>query len=142
MHGGHCLVMWSVMREVRDLSSCESEFHGKESGADRELTKTLAVHCDAVASGMVQRLGARKHCNVEVKLLWLPQAMVEIELWNDVMWILMNLMGMNLVAWVECLVQQPREKITGTLIPDRGVEHEKRNCIDPMKWWGQRPSRQ
>ena len=36
MHGGHWLVMWSVMREVRDLSSCESEFHGKESGAVRE----------------------------------------------------------------------------------------------------------
>ena len=36
MHGGHWLVMWSVMREVRDLSSCESECHGKESGAVRE----------------------------------------------------------------------------------------------------------
>ena len=71
---------------------------------------------------------------------------------------------MNLVAGMECLVQQPKVKITGTLIPDR----EKRNCqrgfesletvdggrhegnrssivegaaghelmiIDPMKWW-------
>ena len=77
MHGGHWLVMWSVMREVGDLSSCESEFHGKESGAvreslmhyicrkDEEQTKTLTVHCDAVASRMVQRLGARKQCNVE-----------------------------------------------------------------------------
>ena len=54
--------------------------------------------------------------------------MDEIELWNVVMWILMNLRGMNLVAGVECLVQQPREKITGTLIPDRDVDHEKRNC--------------
>ena len=54
--------------------------------------------------------------------------MDEIELWNDVMWILMNLMGMNMVAGVECLMQQPREKTTGTLIPDRDVEHEKRNC--------------
>ena len=36
MHGGHWLMMWSVMREVRDLSSCESECHGKESGAVRE----------------------------------------------------------------------------------------------------------
>ena len=53
---------------------------------------------------MVQRLGARKHCNVEVKWLWLRQAVDEIELWNAVMWILMNLMGMNLVAGVECLV--------------------------------------
>ena len=39
-------MMWSVMREVRDLSSCESEFHGKKSGAglcrkDREQTTTL-----------------------------------------------------------------------------------------------------
>ena len=131
---------WSVMREVRNLSSCESEFHGKESGAvreslmnyicrkDREQTKTLAARCDAVASRMAQRLGARKHCNVEVKWLWLRQAMDEIELWNDVMWILMKLMGMNLVAGVESRLQQPREKITGTLIPDRDVEHEKRNC--------------
>ena len=39
-----------------------------------------------------------------------------------------NLMGMNLVAGVECLVQQPREKITVTLIPDRDVDCEKRNC--------------
>ena len=72
MQGGHWLVMWSMMREVGALPSCESEFHGKESGAvreslmndicrkDREQTKTLAVHCDAVASRMVQRLGARK----------------------------------------------------------------------------------
>ena len=36
MHGCHWLAIWSVMREVRDLSSCESEFHGKESGAVRE----------------------------------------------------------------------------------------------------------
>ena len=35
---------------------------------------------------------------------------------------------MNLVAGAECLVQQPRDKITGTLIPDRDVEHERRNC--------------
>ena len=82
MHGGHWLVMWSVMREVTDLSSCETEFHGKKSGAglcrkDREQTKTLAVQCDAVASRMVQRLRARKHCNVDVKWLWLRQAVDE-----------------------------------------------------------------
>ena len=89
-------MMWSVMREVRDLSSCVSECHG-ESGAvkeslmnyiyrkDREQTETLAVHCDVVASRMLQRLGARKHCHVVVKWLWLRQAMDEIELWNDVM---------------------------------------------------------
>ena len=100
MHGGHWLVMRSMMQEVRDVSSCKSEFHGKESGAvreslmnyicrkDREQTKTLAVHCDAVARRMVQRLGARKHCNFEVKWLWLRQALDKIELWNDVMWIL------------------------------------------------------
>ena len=87
MRGGH----W-----FRDLPSCVSECHG-ESGAvkesltnyiyhkDREQTETLAVHCDAVASRMVQRLGARKHCHVVVKWLWLRQAMDEIELWNDVM---------------------------------------------------------
>ena len=79
------------------------------------------------ASRTIQRLGARKHYHVKVKWLWLRQAMDEIELWNDVMWMLMNLMGMKLVAGAECFVQQPREKITGTMIPDRDVDHEKRN---------------
>ena len=36
--------------------------------------------------------------------------------------------GNELVAGVECLVQQPRDKITGTMIPDRDMDHEKRNC--------------
>ena len=40
----------------------------------------------------------------------------------------MNLKSMNSVAGVECLVQQPSGKITGTLTPDRGVEHQKKNC--------------
>ena len=39
--------------------------------------------------------------------------MDEIELSNDVMWILMNLMGKNLVAGVECLVQQPERENHG-----------------------------
>ena len=42
------------------------------------------------------------------------------------MWILMNLMGIKLVAGTECFVQQPKNKITGTMIPDRDVDHEKR----------------
>ena len=54
--------------------------------------------------------------------------MDEIDLWNGVMWILMNLMGTKLVAGTKCLVQQPRDKITGMMIPDREVGHEKRNC--------------
>ena len=135
MHGVHWLVTWSVMREVRDLSSCESECHGKESGAMRESLMNYISRKDqeqretcAVASRMVQRLGTRKHCHVVVKWLWLRQAMDEIELWNDVMGILMNLMGMKLVAGEECLVQQPRDRITGTMIPDRDVDYEKRNC--------------
>ena len=140
MHGGHWLVMCSVMREVRDSTSCVSECHGEKSGAvkeslrnynwrkDREQSETVAIRCDAVTSRMVQRLVARKHCHVKVTWLWLRQAMDEIELWNDVMWLLMNLMGMNLVAGVECLVQQPRDKTTGTMIPDRDMDHEKRNC--------------
>ena len=77
---------------------------------------------------MEQQLLASKSCNVKVKWLWMRQGIDKIELWNDVMWILTNLTGMNLVVGVECLVQQPREKITGTLIPDRDVDYEKRNC--------------
>ena len=37
-------------------------------------------------------------------------------------------MGMNWAAGVECLVQLPMEKITGTLIPDRDTNYTKRNC--------------
>ena len=93
--------------------------------------------------------GARKHCHVKVNWLWLRQAMNEIELWNDVLWMLMNLTGMNLVAGVVCLVQQPRDKITETMIPDRDVDYEKRNCqrgiknletIDGVKHEGNRSS--
>ena len=40
---------------------------------------------------------------------------------SDRIWKLMNHMGMSLVAGVECLVQQPMEKITGTSILDRGT---------------------
>ena len=98
MHEGHWLVMWSVMREVRDLSSCVSECLGKESRAMRESLMSYICRKDkeqmetcAVASCMVQRLGTRKHCHVVVKWLWLRQAMDVTELWNDVVWILMNL---------------------------------------------------
>ena len=56
---------------------------------------------------MVQRLGARKHCNVDVKWLWLRQALDE--------------------RWSVLCSSQER-KSRGTLIPDRDVEHEKRNC--------------
>ena len=108
MHGGHWLVMWSVMREVRDLSSCVSECNRKELGAMRESLMNYICRKDkeqmetrAVASRTIQRLGAKKHYHVEVKWLWLRQAMDEIDLWNDVMWMLMNLMGMKLVAGAE-----------------------------------------
>ena len=37
------------------------------TAGEREQTETFAVHFDAVGSRMVQRLGARKHCNVELK---------------------------------------------------------------------------
>ena len=41
-------------------------------------TKTLALHCDSVASrGMAQRLGAGKCRHIEVRWLWLQQAMNE-----------------------------------------------------------------
>ena len=34
----------------------------------------------------------------------------------------------ELFAGMECPAQQPNVKITGTLIPDRDVDCEKRNC--------------
>ena len=83
-----------------------------------EPTKTLVLHCDSVASrGMAQRLGAGKCHHIEVKWLWLRQAMDEKKLatkhvstesnvadigtkglTSDSIWKLMNLMGMSLVA--------------------------------------------
>ena len=99
-----------MTRKVRALSSGESE-HGQESRAVRELlmsyicrktgelTKTLVIYCDSVARRVEQRLGARKHCNVQVKWLWLQPAMDEIALWNDVIWMLMRLDGNELGCW-------------------------------------------
>ena len=51
MHGGHWLVMWSVMREVRDLSSCVSECHGEESGAVKESLMNHNCRKDKSADG-------------------------------------------------------------------------------------------
>ena len=104
-----------------------------------EPTKTLVFHCDSVASrGMAQRLGAGKCRHIEVKWLWLQQAMDEKKLatthvatesnvadigtkglTSDRTWKLMNLMGISLVAGEECLVQQPMETNTETLSLDR-----------------------
>ena len=67
---------------------------------------------------MEQQLGASESCNDKVKWLWMRQGIDKIDVWT-----LTNLMGMNFAAGMECLVQQPKVKITGT-IPDR----EKRNC--------------
>ena len=102
-------------------------------------TKKLVLHCDSVASrGMAELLGAGKCRHIEVKWLWLQQAMDEKKLatkhvstesnvadigtkglTSDRIGKLMNLMGMSLVAGVECLVQQPMETNTMTSNPDR-----------------------
>ena len=84
---------------------------------------------------MEQRLDVRKNCNVKVKWLWMRQGMDEIELSNDVMWIMTYLIWVILVAGVECLVQHPREKITETLIPDRDVDCEKETVSMASKVW-------
>ena len=101
--------------------------------------KTLMLHCDSVASrGMAQRLGAGKCRHIEVKWLWLQQAMDEKKLatkhvptesniadigtkglTSDRIWKLMNQMGLSLVAGVECLVQQPVKTIARTSILER-----------------------
>ena len=90
MHGSPWLEGWSVTQKVRALSSGESEFNAPGSGAARgllmkhvcheagETTKTLVLHCDSAASrGMAQRLGAGNCRHIEVKWLWLQQAMDE-----------------------------------------------------------------
>ena len=158
MHGTHRLEGWSVTQKVRASSS--SEFYAQGSGARGllmkhicheagEPKKTLMLYCDSVASrGMAQRLGARKCRHIEVKWLWLQHAMDEKlvtkhiptesniadigtkGLTSDRIWKLMNQMGMSLVAGVECLVQQPMEKTTGTSIPDRGMKLSTR-CRTP-----------
>ena len=130
MHGDHWMEERSVMWKVRAASSGEAEFHGLGTGEvtrlltkhmcreDREQTMILVAHFDSMASHMEQQLGASDSCNDKVKWLWMRQGIDKIELWT-----LTDLMGMNLVAGVECLVQQPREKITGT-----SPGSEQRNC--------------
>ena len=71
-----------MTQKVRALSSDESESHREGTRAvreplmryicrkGREQTKTLVDHCDSMASCMEQRLGERKHGNVEVKWVW------------------------------------------------------------------------
>ena len=95
----------SVMGKVRAVSSGESEFHGLGTGAVTKLLvkyscreradeeKILVVYFDSMATHMEHQLGATD--NDKVKWLWMRQGMDKIELWNDVMWILTNLMGMN-----------------------------------------------
>ena len=88
MNGAHWLEGWSVTLKVRALSSGESEFYAQGSSAARGLLmkhicheagepkKKLVLHRDSVASrGMAQRLGAGKCRHIEVKCLWLQQAM-------------------------------------------------------------------
>ena len=51
---------------------------------------------------------------------------------------LMNLMGMSLVAGMECLVQQPIEQITETSIADRGMNQTVKlstQCPAAFKPW-------
>ena len=154
MHGAHWLEGWSVTQKVRALSSGESEFYAHGFAAARgllmkhicheagETKKTLVLHFDSVASrGMAQRLGAGKCHHVEVRCLWLEQAMDEKQLvtehvptesniadigtkglTRDRIWKLMNQNGMSLVAGLECLVQQPTEKTTGTSILYSGMK--------------------
>ena len=94
------------------------------------------LHCDTVASrGMAQRLGSGICRHIEVKSLWQQQGINEKKsatkhvptlsnfadigtkgLTSDRTWKLMNLMGMNFVAGVECLAQQPMERITVTSV--------------------------
>ena len=139
MHGAHWLEGWSVTQKGRALSSGESEFYAQGSGAARgllikhicheagEATKTLIFHFDA------HRLGAGKCRHIEVKWLWLQQAMYKktklatkhvssesnvadfgTKGWtSDRIWKLMNLMGTSLVAGEEFLEQQPMETNTG-----------------------------
>ena len=109
-----------IVGRVRNRSGNETvdEMH---SSREREQKNTF--NFDSVASHMAQKLGASESCKDKVKWLWMRQRIDKIELWT-----LTNLMGINLVAGMEFLVQQPKVKITGTLIPDRDVDCEKRNC--------------
>ena len=123
-----CTRIWSSKRLV-------DETHLSRSWRANENT------CASVASrGMAQRLGAGKCRHIEVKWLWLQQALDEKKLAtkhvstasnvadigtkglaSDRTRKLMNQMGMSLVAGVECLLQQTMEKTTWTSIPDRGM---------------------
>ena len=138
-----------MTQKVSALSSGESEFYAQGSGAARgllmkhicheagETTKTLVLHCDSVASrGVAQRLGVGKCRRIEVKWLWLQQAMDEKKLatkhvptgsniadigtkglTSDRMWKLMNQMGMSLVAGWSVLCSSQWRKPRGRRFP-------------------------
>ena len=89
MHGVHWLEEWSVTQKLRALSSGDSEFYAQGSGAARGLLmkhlgqeagepkKTLVLHRDSVAN---RGMGAGKCRHIEMKWLWLQQAMDEKKL--------------------------------------------------------------
>ena len=91
-----------------------------------ETARTLVLHCDWVACDGCGRDKKESTTKADIYRVKRCQRCDE-GVTSERIWKLTNQMGMNLVAGVECLVQQPREKITGTMIPDRD------NAV-PMKW--------
>ena len=86
---------------------------------DGEVTKTLVDHCDqwqVWSNDWVQENNGCG-CNQQWTRLNCGTMLLDTDEFDG-----------NLVAGVECLVQQSRKKIMGTLIPDRDMDCEKRNC--------------
>ena len=124
LHDDHWLERWSVTQKVifgRRLGAARGLLMKHRCHKAGETARTLVLHCDWVAcdgcdrdkkesttKSDIYRVKRCQHCDEGVT--------------SDRIWKLTKQIGMNLVAGVECLVQQPREKITGTMIPDQAIE--------------------
>ena len=90
--GGHCIKTWSSTQSTPALSSCEAEYYALVDGASRALgIREAARELGIVTDGMVveaqtdssgaksyaSRRGAGRIRHIEVKHLWLQQAVAE-----------------------------------------------------------------
>ena len=125
VHGDHWLERWSVTQKViigRSFGAARGLLMKHICHKAGETARTLVLHCDWVA-----RDGCGRDKKIDEKELTTTAGIYRVKhsrhcdegVTSDRIWKLTNQMRMNLVAGVECLVQQPREKVTETTISDR-----------------------
>ena len=92
MLGDHCIKTWSTTQSSIALSSCEAEYYALVEGASRAMgvqagAKELGISVDAMtveaatdssaAKSYASRRGAGRIRHIEVRMLWLQQAVAQ-----------------------------------------------------------------